>query len=113
MPAYFYSAQFGKFLMERMSGPEFAHFELRTGLFAARPLDVGLFHEDFQAEGSGREMRVTYYFSQSLSQLFVVGGHLLRRGEPTDLDQGLMDAYLESIKAWEKNPRARPDVFPK
>jgi hypothetical protein len=76
MPAFFHSEQFENFLMQRMSGPEFAHFEARVGLLAVQAPALGLFHEDFQVSPKGRALRISYYYSDVLRQLFVVGGHL-------------------------------------
>jgi len=35
----------------------------------------------------------------------------LRREEPTDFDQALMNGYLEEIRAWEREPWKRPQAF--
>jgi hypothetical protein len=108
---YHVSDQFESFLMERMSGPEFDFFQMRIGPLSLYPASNGSFAEDFQAKGSSRTIRFSYYFSEKLKRLFVLGAHLLRRGEPTDYDQNKMSAFLEAVKAWEMNPTNVPDAF--
>jgi len=97
--------------MERMSGPEFDFFQKRIGPLSLYPANHGAFAEDFQAEGSSRTVRFSYFFSGSLKRLFVLGAHLVRRGEPTDLDQDQMNAFLAAIKAWEADPTNLPAAF--
>jgi len=108
---YHVSEQFETFLMERISGPEFDFFQRRIGPLALHPARHGSFAEDFRAEGSQRTVRFSYYYSVTLTRLFVLGAHLLRRGEPTDLVQGQMDAYMEAIREWEAHPGGMPGAF--
>ena len=108
---YHVSEQFEMFLMERISGPEFDFFQRRVGPLALYPARHGLFAEDFQAKGSKRTVRFGYYYSVKLMRLFVLGAHLVRRGEPTDLDQDQMDAFMEAIRDWEFRPGEMPKAF--
>lgn len=108
---YHVSAQFEAFLMERISGPEFDFFQKRIGPLSIYPAGNGTFYEDFQAVGSKRMVRFSYYYSDSLRRLFVLGAHLVRLGEPTDFDQELMDAYRAAISRWEKHPDVPPEGF--
>jgi hypothetical protein len=108
---YHVSEQFESFLMERMNGPEFDFFQKRIGPLSLHPASNGAFAEDFQATESSRTVRFSYFFSEKLKRLFVLGAHLVRRGEPTDYDQKQMEAFLESIKAWELVPAILPDAF--
>lgn len=111
MERYYVSEQFETFLMERISGPEFDFFQKRIGPLSVHPAHAGAFHEDFQAAASARTVRFSYYFSMTLGILFVLGAHLVRRGEPTDLDQGQMDEFMRAIQAWEGHPKAVPPAF--
>ena len=107
----YHSEQFEHFLMERMTGPEFRVFEAKVALWMVQPPVVGAFDVEFQAPGSRRCIRISYYWSSVLGQIFIVGGWILRRGEPTDLDQASMQAYLEAIRSWEAVPAHRPEMF--
>lgn len=111
MKRYYVSEQFDAFLMERMSGSEFDFFQKRIGPLSIYPVRFGAFQEDYQAPGSERTVRFSYFFSEKLGLLFVLGAHLVRRGEPTDFDQEQMSAFMEAIREWEAHPARVPEAF--
>ena len=111
MDRYYVSEQFETFLMERMSGLEFDFFQKRIGPLSIHPAHLGSFYEDFQASASARTVRFSYHYSKPLGILFLLGAHLVRRGEPTDLDQGQMDEFMHLIQAWEAHPKMVPAAF--
>src|SRR5665213_1063847 len=94
-----------------MTGDELFTFDLQVGVFSRQPRHEGLFHADITAKAGGRTVRITYYWSPSLNQLFVVGAHLVRRGEPSEWDQEQMDEYVGAILEWESNPGSGPENF--
>jgi hypothetical protein len=111
MRAKYFSKQFEEFFIERMTGEELVCFDVQVGLFSRMPLKDGLFHDDVTAKPGHRTVRFTYYYSRRLKELFTVGAHLVRRGEPKDWDQRQMDEYVRAIQAWEAQPDSKPEAF--
>jgi hypothetical protein len=111
MKLRYFSKQFEDFFINRMTGEELEIFDVRAGLFSKLPPRDGLFRDDVVGRPGTRTVRFTFYYSRKLKELFAVGAHLLRRGEPKEWDQQQMDEYMEAIQAWEAHPGSKPEAF--
>jgi len=88
---------FTKFSNTIMSGQEYTAYKVQIEKLRLERSKRGRF--ELELKGKTRTLSIHFYASEPLNTLFVLTGHIVRKGEPSPKELAALQKYVEKIES--------------